>query len=74
MGALYVSQENMGEKVYNYMTCDLFEIYFSDLNRDAQQSLLETAGIKSPEEANWDCYPIAQIAVEIRDDEEEEDE
>ena len=31
-----------------------FEIYFSNLNEDAQKQLLELVGIKDPAEMNWD--------------------
>lgn len=38
-----------------------FEIYFSDLNEDAQQRLMETIGVTDPKEMNWDIdlFPIA---------------
>lgn len=38
-----------------------FEIYFSDLNEDAQQRLMEAVRIKHPREMNWDINmsPIA---------------
>lgn len=40
---------------------DDFEIYFSDLNEDAQKRLLEFVGAKSASEMNWDMdiLPIA---------------
>lgn len=41
-----------------------FEIYFNDLKEEAQQQLLETAGIKDPADANWDVLPIATIYIE----------
>lgn len=43
-----------------------FNIYFSDLNEDAQQRLLTYAGIADPSEANWDMdvLPIASIMIE----------
>ena len=31
-----------------------FDIYFSDLNEDAQKRLLEAVGVSSPKEMNWD--------------------
>ena len=36
-----------------------YEIYFSDLNEDAQKELLEMAGITDPGDMNWDILPIA---------------
>lgn len=43
-----------------------FEIYFSDLNEEAQKDLLDKAGIKDPEDANWDIFPIATIQMDSR--------
>ena len=40
------------------------DIYFYDLNERAQEALLQEAGIKSAEDANWDVYPIAVIDLE----------
>ncbi len=31
-----------------------FNIYFSDLNEDAQKRLMDAIGIKDPKEMNWD--------------------
>lgn len=39
-----------------------FEIYFSDLNEDAQQRLMETVGITDPKEMNWDI-DISPLAI-----------
>jgi hypothetical protein len=38
-----------------------FNIYFSDLNEDAQERLLKAVGAKTASEANWDMdiVPIA---------------
>ncbi len=43
-----------------------FEIYFSDLNEDAQRSLLEALGIDDPKEMNWDMdvFPVATFPIE----------
>ena len=41
---------------------DTFEIYFSDLNEDAQKRLLDAVGVESPKEMNWDM-DILPIAV-----------
>jgi len=45
-----------------------FYIYFSDLNQDAQQALLDFVGAESPEEENWDI-DMCPIAVYSRADE-----
>lgn len=39
------------------------EIYFSDLNESKQRELLEAAGIDSPEEANWDNFPLVTMRI-----------
>ena len=39
-----------------------FEIYFSDLNEDAQQRLMEAVGITDPKEMNWDM-DIVPLAI-----------
>lgn len=31
-----------------------FDIYFSDLNEDAQKRLMDKVGIDDPKEMNWD--------------------
>lgn len=40
---------------------DYFEIFFSDLNEDAQKRILEAVGETDPKEMNWDIdmCPIA---------------
>lgn len=43
------------------------EIYFSDLNEDMQKKLLEEAGVESPEDMNWDVFPIAVVPIERMD-------
>lgn len=35
-----------------------FEIYFEDLKEDTQKQLLEYMGVNSPEQLNWDSFPI----------------
>lgn len=47
-----------------------FELYFSDLTEEAQKRFLKAEGIKNPEEANYDVFPIATIEL---DDIEESD-
>ena len=46
-----------------------FEIYITDLTKEAQEELLKVAGVQSPEETNWDVFPIA--IVEFEEDEDE---
>lgn len=38
-----------------------FEIYFSELDKETQEALLEYFGIRNAEEMNWDVFPIAII-------------
>jgi len=46
-----------------------FEIYFSDLNEDAQKRLLEFVGEDDPAEMNWDIdmLPIAIYCINEED-------
>lgn len=50
-----------------------FEIYFSDLNEEAQKELLEAVGAETPADMNWDInlLPIATYQFEIEDEDEE---
>lgn len=41
-----------------------FELYFSDLNEKAQREILKKAGVKKPEDMNWDIFPITIIELE----------
>ena len=41
-----------------------FELYWGDLTPEAQQELLNTFGIASLEDTNWDCMPISTIQAE----------
>jgi hypothetical protein len=41
-----------------------FEIWFKDLNPDAQKRYLEFHGVSSPEELNEDLAPITFIDLE----------
>jgi len=45
-----------------------FELYFTDLTEEAQKELLEKAGVESPEDMNWDTFPITTIEFEEDDD------
>ena len=42
-----------------------FEIYFSDLNEEAQKRLLEAVGVTDPAEMNWDIdiLPLADYPI-----------
>ena len=44
-----------------------FEIYFRDLNPEAQDRLLKEFATTAEEE-NWDVFPIAEIEREVEDD------
>lgn len=52
-----------------------FEIYFSDLNEDAQKRLLDAVGAESAADMNWDMdiIPIAQYNFEINPDSDDDD-
>ena len=41
-----------------------FEIFFDDLNEEAQQRLCETMDINTDKEMNWDIVPLAIIDFE----------
>ena len=51
-----------------------FEIYFSDLTKDAQDRLLDFVGVKSAAKMNWDMdiLPIAEYSQEDNADEGED--
>ena len=53
-----------------YYTMETFEIYFSDLNEDAQKRLLDAVGAESAADMNWDMdiIPIAQYDFEVNSD------
>ena len=40
------------------------ELFFDDLTQDAQEALLQYAGINAPEDANWDVVPVAVIELQ----------
>lgn len=46
-----------------------FEIYFNDLNENAQQALLELVGAKDPAEMNWDLDICPLAMVDFEEDE-----
>lgn len=39
------------------------DIYFSDLNEEAQKHLLELVKADNPRQMNWDIYPIAEVTL-----------
>lgn len=41
-----------------------FQLYWGDLTPEAQKELLNTFGIESVEDTNWDCMPIVTIEAE----------
>ena len=49
----------------------MFNIYFSDLNKDAQERLMELVDIEDPKEMNWDV-DIFPLAVVVTDPDNEE--
>ena len=48
------------------------ELYFNDLNEEAQEVMLEVSGIKHPREMSWDFFPIAFAAITKRNDNDED--
>lgn len=44
-----------------------FEIYFNDLKPEAQRELLETFGLSSADEMNWETLPVATVDMEETD-------
>lgn len=52
-----------------------FNIYFNDLNEEAQKRLLEAVGVKTASDMNWDMdiIPIATYCFCKEDDENESD-
>ena len=44
-----------------------YQIFFSDLNEEAQRRYLKFQSVSSPEELNVDCFPIATVDKEEED-------
>lgn len=42
----------------------MVEIYFDDLTHSKQKELLDEFGFDSPEQANWDLFPICTLESE----------
>ena len=41
----------------------IVEIYFNNLDTQTQQELLDAFGIQTPEEMNWDIFPVTTIEI-----------
>ena len=41
----------------------IVEIYFDDLTSQTQQELLDAFGVQTPEEMNWDIFPVTTIEI-----------
>jgi len=44
------------------------EIYFSDLNDEAQKEVLKAAGVESPSDMNWEYCPLTILDFEEVED------
>lgn len=46
---------------------EYFNIYFNDLNEDAQQRIMKAVGIDDPSEMNWDINmcPLAMYPLPV---------
>jgi hypothetical protein len=40
-----------------------FELYFRDLNPEAQERLLKEVELNNASDANWDVFPIATVIL-----------
>lgn len=49
------------------MATRTFELYFNDLNEDAQKRYLEFARVKDASELNHEICPLAEIDMEDED-------
>lgn len=47
----------------------MFELYFNDLTREAQERFLAACGLKSAAEGNYDVLPIATLVCDCNDEE-----
>ena len=36
----------------------VFEVFFNDLTKEAQEAILKFYGLENPSEANWEYYPL----------------
>ena len=46
-----------------------FEIFFNDLNTEAQHALLNLVGAESPKDMNWDLDIVPLATIEFEDEE-----
>ena len=46
-----------------------FDIYFGDLDSEAQEALLKAVGIEDYKDLSWDIIPVATIHLNRREDE-----
>ena len=51
---------------------ELFELFFEDLNEAAQARILDAYGVESPEEMNWDIFPITELVIESNYEDDED--
>jgi hypothetical protein len=47
------------------------DVYYADLAPHIQEWLLEAYGISSPEERNWDVFPVTQVYAAYASDDDE---
>lgn len=40
------------------------EIFYDDLNEEAQERVLEAAGVEDPDDMNWDTMPLTIVEFE----------
>ena len=45
------------------------EVWFEDLTKTKQQELLDGFGVKTPQEMNWDVYPLFTMDPSLMTDE-----
>jgi len=47
------------------MPQETIELFYNDLSREKQQEILKLLKIKSPDDMNWDVFPVAVVCFEI---------
>ena len=47
------------------MPQETIELFYDDLSREKQQEILKLLKIRSPDEMNWDVFPVAVVYFEI---------
>ena len=53
-----INKETKNDKKRRNVSMTTFELYFSDLTPNAQKRFLEFVGIETPEDGNFDFFPI----------------